>query len=79
MNDEEWSELTKHQMANHITTYRRDGLTGRFVLRSPSGMRRASDYGRRRLALAVLAAWAVGVGSLLLVQAALAFWQGVGR
>lgn len=81
MNDEEWSELQAKLMAQSVTTHRRNGHGGPVSLWTGYRQhgRRATDYGRRRLALVVLGAWAMGIGTLMLVQAALAFWQGVGR
>jgi hypothetical protein len=73
MREDEWNDLQAKLMAQSVTTHRRNGHGGPVSLWTGYRQhgRRASDYGRRRLAWVVLAAWAVGVGSLLLVQAAL--------
>lgn len=76
MQEDEWSELQANLMAQSVTTHQRNG---RRSWQSAKWTQPAADHDRRRLAWAVLGGWAVGIGTLMLVQAALAFWQGVGR
>lgn len=74
MKDDEYNEMVARRMARHVTTYRRNGARLGYAVRSPR-----RDYGRRRTAWVVLGAWAMGVGTLMIIQAAVAFLQGVGR
>lgn len=76
MNEDDWNELQAKLMAQSVTTHQRNG---RGFVQSSKWTRPAPIVSRRRMAWVVLAAWAVGIGTLMIVQAALAFWQGVGR